>query len=282
MRFFFLIVLMLVHFGSYAQNMKIRNHEFFFSIGFSEIEVDKYPQNENLDFLNYLDNDSEFPDYILVKFGYRFDFLSKMKADIRIIMMDEIVPDNYDISVKYVVSPWLGIGVGSILNKNYISNFENYHIEAFENYHLLDYNMKQFEAYELGFYLTPIVKPIVNDIVEFQIALDLGVASFLNQEAFFAQKKKFSNEKMIYKYSTEINFQPYIQPKFDLRIKTLKIKNTTVGLFLNSTYSYSERNIKYTRSIQRWTLDNIQLDNIAPPKHSFSRWEMNLGIFFQL
>lgn len=281
MRVYFILIFCLINIGLSAPNSVLKNQEFFFTIGFSEFETEKFLPNENLDFINYVDFDTGYTDYIILKLGYKFDFLSKMSADIKLIMMDDIIPDNYDISVSYFVRPWIGVGVGSMLNKNWITYFEEYHIQILNDYYLLNNNVKQFTAYDLGFYLAPTLKPIDNDIFKFQITCDLGISSFMREDATFFYKKKFSNERLQYHYKTNNNYQPYIQPKIDIRLKAFKIKDASIGFLLNSNYYYSNKSINYFRTIQTWTSENKITEQIKPPKHNYSRFEFNMGMFLK-
>ena len=281
MRVHLLLIFCLINIGLFAQNSVLKNQAFLLSIGFAELGIEKFSPNENLDFINYVDTDPEYTDFVILKLGYEFDFLSKMSADINLIMMDDIIPDNYDISVYYFVRPWIGVGIGSMLNKNWITYFEEYQTQALTNYYLVDYNVKQFTVYDLGFYLAPTLKPIDNDIFKLQITCDLGISSFMREETAFYHKKILSNERLQYHYKTNADYQPYIQPKIDLRLKAFKIKDTSIGFLLNSNYYCSNKSINYSRTIQTWTSENKITEHIKPSKHSYSRFEFNMGIFLK-
>ncbi len=275
------IIFYLISFSLFAQSPVLKNREFTFSIGIAEPDIEKLSPNENLDFINFVDYDPEYLDFIVVKLGYRFDFLSKMSADIKLIMMDDIIPDNYDISIHYYLKPWLGTGVGSNLNKNWITGFEEYQIQTLPDYYLVDYNVQQFTTYDLGFYLSPVLKPIDNDIFKLLIKCDLGISSFMKEEATFYHKKKLSNERLQYHYETKTDYQPYIQPQIDIRLRAFKIKETYFGFLLNSNYYYSSRSINYFRTIQTWTPENRINELVEPAKHNYSRFEFNMGIFLR-
>ena len=279
MRYSIFIIFFLISCSSYAQSPSFKNHEFSFSIGVADLDIEKLSPDTNLDFINYVDFDPEYLDFLIMKLGYRFDFFSKMSADINLIMMDDIIPDNYDISVHFFIKPWLGISVGSILNKSWITYFEEYQIQTLPDYYLVDYNVKQFTTYDLGFYLSPTLKPIDNDIFRLLIKCDLGISSFMKEEATFYHKKKLSNERLQYHYETKTDYQPYIQPKIDMRLKAFKIKETSFGILLNTNYYFSNRSINYIRTIKAWTSENRVREEIETPKHNYSRFEFNMGIF---
>lgn len=273
------IIIFLIGFNLFAQGQMVKNQEFSFSVGISELQLEKFQPNENMDFMNYIDFDPEYADFIILKLGYKFDLFSKMSADIKLIMMDDIIPDNYDISVHYFATPWFGVGVGSFLNKNWITYFEEYQIQTLPDYYLMDDNVQQFTTYDLGFYLSQTLKPFDNDNFKLQISCDMGISSFMKEEVTFYHKKKLSNERIQYHYETKTDYQPYLQPKIDIRLKAFKIKETSFGFLLNTNYYYSNRNINYIRTIQAWTSENRIEKEIKPSKHIYARFEINMGIY---
>ncbi len=273
------IILLLISFSLFAQSPIFKNQEFSFSAGIADLYIEKFSPNANLDFINYIDSDPEYPDYIIINLGYKFDFFSKMSVDMKLILMDDIIPDNYDISIHYFLKPWLGIGVGSMLNKNYITYFEKYQLQTLPDYYLMDDNVQQFTTYDLGFYLSPALKPIDNDIFKLILKCDFGISSFMKEEATFYHKKKLSNERKQFRYETKTIFQPYVQPKLELRLRAFKIKQTSFGFLLNTGYYCSNRSIHYVRTVKEWTSEKSKKEEIKPPKHNYSKFELDMGIF---
>ncbi len=101
MKIVLVLFLFISSFSLSAQDFDVRNREFSFTLGAFDHNIEKFQRNENLDFLNYTHSYPEFFDDAIVKFGYKFDFLKRMSADIRVIIMSDLVPDNYDISTCY-------------------------------------------------------------------------------------------------------------------------------------------------------------------------------------
>ena len=282
MKYLAFIILHLFCLSLFAQNSKFHNKEFSFSIGIAEFDFERFSTNENLDFINYFDFYPDYLDYITVKLGYKFDIFSKLSCDIKLIMMDDLIPDNFDFSAHYFFNHRIGLGGGSMLFKNYITSFEEYQIQTLPDYYLVDDNIQQFKNYDLSFYLSPTVKAIDNDIFKLLLKFDLGISSFLKKETTFYHKKKLSNERIQYHYKTKTAFQPYIQPKLELRLRVLKLKKTFLGIMINSSYYYSYRSINYDRTIYDWTYENSIKNNIKSPKHKYSRIEFDIGIFLKL
>ena len=281
MRFLFIIILQIVSVRLFAQGLDVKNKEFTFSFGFSEYNVQKFPANDDLDFLNYAYSDPEILDFGLLKLGYRFDFLSNFSADMKLIMQSDLAPDNYDFFVSYRLNEKFGIGIGSLLTNTYVSYFEEYQYQALPEYYLTDENLRQFKAYDLAFYASPIFLLIQNDRFRATMKCDIGLSSFLKEQAVFYHKRNLSNERLLYYYHTKIAFQPYVNPKVELKLKTFEVKSASVGFLLNTNLFISNRSINYNRSIQQWTADNEQVDKIKSPKHNYSRFEMDFGLYIK-
>jgi len=276
-----IIVISLLSFGLSAQSTFIKNQEFSFTMGVSAIDIEKLTPSAELDFVNYFDTYPENPDYVLVKLGYKFDYGRKMAADIKLVMMDDFLPDNFDVSTHYYIVPRFGIGVGSMLHKDYISFFEQFQIESYPDYILLDQNGKQFTAYDLSFYVSPAFNPFKKDAFQLLFKCDIGLSSFMKEEAVFYHKKNLSNERMHFHYRTLKTFQPYVQPKAELKVKAFDVNKVSVGFIVNSSYYFSKRSIDYKRTIRTWTAENSVVALIKPPKHRYSRFEVNGGMFLR-
>mgnify|MGYP006283677041 CR=1 FL=1 len=281
MKLLFIVILQIASVGIFAQGLDIKNKEFTFSFGFSEYNVQKFSITDDLDFLNYAYSDPDILDFGLLKLGYRFDFLSNFSADMKLIIQSDLVPDNYDFSISYCFNKKLGIGIGSMLTNTYVSYFEEYQYQAFPEYYLMDENLRQFKAYDLAFYASSIFLPIQNDRFRATIKCDIGLSSFLREQTAFYHKRNLSNERLLYDYHTKIVFQPYVNPKVELRLKTFEVKSASVGFLLNTNLFISNRSINYNRTIQQWTADNEHVDKIKTPKHNYSRFEMDFGLYIK-
>ena len=281
MRYLFIVIFQIISVHLFAQGLDIKNKEFTFSFGFSDYNVQKFPANDDLDFLNYAYSDPEILDFGLLKLGYRFDFLSNFSVDMKLIMQSDLAPDNYDFFVSYRLNEKFGIGIGSLLTNTYVSYFEEYQYQALPEYDLTDENLRQFKAYDLAFYASPIFLLIQNVRFRATMKCDIGFSSFLKEKAVFYHKRNLSNEWLLYDYHTKIAFQPYVNPKVELKLKTFEVKSASVGFLLNTNLFISNRSINYNRTIQQWTADNQHVDRIKSPKHNYSRFEIDFGLYIK-
>jgi hypothetical protein len=263
-----------------AQNPIIRNFDFSITLGAADISVEKFNTNENMDFINYMNSDRDYIDLSTIKVGLSFDFSERMFADINVIVMSDLVPDNYDISVHYFFSKYLGIGLGSLYYSNLITAFEDYHKETNPDYFILDQNLRQFENYDFGLYISPTFRPIYSDRLKVALRCDVGLSSLMEEHSSFYLKRKFSNEMRLYDYTTVKNIQPYVNPKLNLKLTVFKLRYFSVGVICNTNYFLSKKSMDYYRTTQVWTSENSIEEYIQPPKHNYSRFELDGGIFF--
>lgn len=278
MKLIFTLILHLACFSLFAQELNTIKNEWSFSFGIVENGMNKIPINQNLDFLNYFDTDPDYIDEFVFKMGYKCDFFSKMSADIKLIIMSDLAPNKYDVSVYYHFNDIVGIGLGSYLYGYLISYFDQFQSQSLPDYYSMEENTS-FNAYDLGFYVTPIFKLIRNQRFQTTIKIDMGLSSFLKDKFVFNYKRKLSNEKLIYYYNTKITLCPFINSKLEMRLRMFNIKKVSFGLLLNSNLFYSYRNINYNRSIQQWTPDNEVNETIKQPKHNQIKFEADFGIY---
>jgi len=273
------VLLLILSFGLSAQDSDKQKFELSMTFGLADLNVEKFSPVENIDFLNYLNTYPDYLDFMTVKLGIKYKFSEKLTTDLNLILFDDLVPDNFDISSHYLLNDYFGIGAGTMLYKNYITNFETYHIDSNPDYYIMDGNVRQFKSFDLGFYISPSFRPVYNDRFKAEIKFDLGLSSFLKEETSFYMKRKNSNEKLLYDYKTTMAFHPYINPRVNLKLKAFKINGTSVGFMCNTNLFYSKKAMNYTRSIQVWTPDNATNQDINSPKHSYSRFEIDFGVY---
>lgn len=272
--------LLLLSISAPAQNLGAGNNVFSFTFGGANLKVQRYAAGNDLDFLNYMDAESDyFFDYETVKIGYKFKIDAKTTMDIRLLVMSDLLPENFDIVVYRQMGKQFHLGAGTMLTKNYISNFERFVSGKQTNYYLVDENEKQWKHYDLGFYLTPVYSPILSEKFFATIQFNVGLASFMRKTDFFPLKKMLSNERQIHHYATKLAFQPYINPKIVAGLNLFKVSNASVGVMAGASFFHAKRRINYRRTIQIWTAGNEVSEVVKTSRHSFSRLEMDFGLF---
>jgi len=273
------ILLHLTGFVLLAQNPISKNHEFSFSLGTWHTKMENLPNYSDFDFLNYFENSpGEYLYEPVAKLDFRFNLNTHWSADVQLRFMSDLMP-NYDIAAYYHFNNHLAIGLGSnLITTYYFSGFEQFKVQSFPDYYT-DENWRQFSGKDLSFYLSPALKLITSDRFQTVLKLDVGLSSFLKEEQVFYFKRKLSNERLRYHYKTRLSFQPFMNPKIEMRLRAFNIDYTSVGLLLRSNLYYSQRAMNYYRTIQSWMHDNATIETVRSPRHTFTRYEAEIGIF---
>jgi len=282
MKWALLLALQFSCLGLFGQNKGIRNHEFSLTLGSYGTHIQSFPITQRFDFLNYVDPYFDALDNTTIRLGYRFDFLAKMSADVKLMLMSDLLPNSYDISVYYQIDEKRAIGIGSMLYKNYISDFLEFHEDKFPDYYVTGGNYNQILSYDLGFYLTPTYNEEINNRLTMLLKCDLGLSTFVNGELEYQLKKQFSNERISYQYKARIAFQPFINPKIELRYEALSFESTSFGLLFNSNFFYSIRSMDYDKTVTPWVQELAITEMIRTRKHNYSRFEAYLGLYLRL
>lgn len=282
MKWAFLLALQFFCFVLHGQNRGIRNHEFSFSLGSYGTNIQSFANAQTFDFLNYVDPDYHALDNMTVRLGYRFDFLDKMSADVKLMLMSDLFPNSYDISVYYQIDEKRAIGIGSMLYKNYISDFFEFYDDKFPGYFVFGGYESQILSYDLGFYVTPTYNEEIRSRLKLLLKCDLGLATFLNGDLAYQLKKEFSNERYSYQYKARITFQPFINPKIELRYEAFAFGSSTLGLLFNSNFFYSIRSMDYDKTVTPWVPEFALTEVIRTRKHNYSRFEAYLGLYLKL
>lgn len=272
------IALLLLGINMHAQEKKLRNFHISSTLGVYVLEVEQNPITDQLDFMNYIDSYPDYIEDILLKIGFQFDFLQNYTAEIQLIMQSDLCPNNFDISAHKNISNRLSLGAGMFCFKDYISHFEEYYYEKMPAYYIMDRNMMQNTVYDVGYYITPSFYPIKTDRFSILARCDAGFTALSKESAAFVLKKKGSNFRMEDSYETHKSYSPFVNPKLRMNFTVLKIGNTSVDLLAMANYFYTSRSIAYTLSHSEWTVDNTETTTIEPPKHSFSRLNIDVGM----
>lgn len=246
--------------------------------GVGETAVEKISEEENLDFLNYVNDYPDMVDLVTIKLGLKFDCYERMQIRLNIILMGDLYPDKFDIRTDYLLGNHFGLGIGSMMYTYYFNEFGSYYSSWEDEYYIRQHHIS-LDAYDLGFYISPSWFLINNDRLRLRINCDLGMASFLKEASSFDLKARYSNERQLHEYYTRLTFQPYIDPSLDIRLRLLKIKNSSLGLISHTHLFYSKRSIRYDRNILVWTDENSDFQTLKPPNHSFCRYEIDLGLY---
>lgn len=272
-----LLTILLISMGisAYAQEKKTGNSAFSFTLGFYNNIISTAEGVNDLDFLNYANIGAEE----MITLGYGIDFGTTLFLDIKLKMTSDLAPDKYNISFYKLCSDIWGMGVGTSLNRFYISYYEQYHANLLPGFELMDDNQLQMTVYDWNFYLSPIARVIRSRNFQMNIKFELGVTTSQKKEETFIHKKMQANEMIAYNYVTNRSPHAFINPIIEFRFKAFQISRYHLGFVLNTNWHYSKRRMNYSRTIQHWTPDNMNTESIKAPSHTFSRPQVDGGLY---
>jgi hypothetical protein len=266
----------------WAQNKNKYDIEGSFSIGVTDLDVEKRKTNNYLDLLNYADFDPDNIDDYILRMGLKFGNFKKFYTDINFVLQSDLVPDTYDVSLNMFYNKSIGLGVGSMRTYMYISSFEEFVLDKHPEYFLLDQNIRQYKLYNSGFYITPILKPINNNRLQIELKCDVGLAASSKDKFSFFLKRKYDNERLSYTYKTRKDIHLFINPKLNIKLRLFNLNKASVGFLLNTSYYYSKMNINCQRTTQKWTESNKKIIDFRSPGHKVKQYFIDVGVFIRI
>jgi len=279
--FIFVLFLLNIQAQDKKQNKLDFDIETSFSIGVKDLYVEQFETTDHIDFLNYVDFDPDYCEDFYLKFGLKYGFFKKMYTDINFTLESDLIPDTFDVSIYYFPKKSIGIGIGSMRNKMYITSYEDFYKGKYPDYYILDDNIRQFINYNTGYYISSLIRPIYNDRLKIDLKLDFGLASFNRKHSSFYLKRKLSNEKLLFDYVLKGKFSPFINPKLNIRLKAFNINKSSIGFLLNSGYYYSKSRFDNKESFYKWTDDDKTIEYIKSPRHTYYQFTTDLGVYLR-
>ncbi len=273
-----LFIFLFISLTATAQNPSIKNVEINLSFGALHLDMEKLKLNENLDILNYFESTIDYPEGQL-KLGFKFDYETKYHFALDYVVLSDLAIADLNIATYYMPRSNYGIGLGFMLTRDHIAHYETFHLDRNPHYLSVGQNMEFNRLYDMGFFIAPLYKPIDLNRFKIEISMSVGFASFLNQEMIYSLKKIQSNERIKYHYDSKIKLEPYIKPKLSLHFKLFNLNKVKIGLLANSGYYLSYKSLPLKRSIYLWTEDNVQQEVIQLPKHKFTKFNLDFGLY---
>lgn len=278
----FLIVLFLaaLFFEANSQTEK-RFTDFKISAYFGgrDFKIDSLPNTANIDFLNYFYRDSFYMNLAYLGINTEFKFAEKWKADIHIIMFDDLIPENFNISVQYLKSDFLRFNLG-MYGFYHIMNEYDVFYETETDFRNLDSNYDQSYPYDFGFF-TGISLNKAFEKTKFELNLNAGASSIIPFTKQLLLKTPYENEKRKVNYTTKPNFNSFLQAELEICKDLFSVKEKTIGLQAHSSYLYSKKRINYTQKTAIWTESNTESKEIKGEKHQYNIFGFDFGLYFR-
>lgn len=162
-----------------------------------------------------------------------------------------------------------------------MSDFDAWYRNKNENfYENIPGNYAQIRVFESGI-TTGVYFDQSLGFINLRLDINGGISTLSNFNIEFDRKEKESNfkQKIIYDvgYSPSFFFFPELTAQFDV----LHLKYNTFGIQAKANWMYLSRSINYTQTTFTWTYENKMKEEIINPAHSFTKLEIDLGIFLR-
>ena len=243
--------------------------------GVATHHIEKRNSTEDVNLMNYLSYRNEFylgvDAHVYLHEQWQFNIKTYLNSSLR----------TDDVFAKLIYMPHEKIGV----TLGYASipvQYGLYEIHEQPQYYTTIPNsddIYDFAKNEL--FLAGLAFPFEGGKFSGTIYLQGGVSYLPNDFSFSWQKKYDSNERRLVEYDIPESYAFIIQPEVEIRWEIAKpTTDTSIGLQFQGKWTYSKRNIDYTRNIYTWTTDNKQTEIISHPKQSIEGVDWNVGLFY--
>lgn len=249
--------------------------------GIRDVTRDSFPDNDNIDFLNYLHSDREMSEYQYLGLSVHMILRGSWEADLKLAMYDDFAPDNFNFTAQYFPLKMIGITAGIYSYPQYLNYYDTYHKLSDDGFYGdLDPNQRQRKVHETGIMAGPVFK-IDYHAFHSLIKLNAGISSLSVFKESFSQKQISGNERRELHYKTRPSPAFFFFPEAEVNIDLLKVKERTLGLQIQSSWFTVNRSVNYSRTTYYWTQTDTETEEIKSQTHNFSKFEFDLGIYLK-
>lgn len=279
-----ILLICIVLSGLNAQERFIEKYSFSMCFGARSLACDSFPDNENLDFLNYLYNakgGNLSPDYGYLGMASHLWLHGNWEVDIKLLMYDDFIPNQMNISAQYFPVHYLGFNFGINGYSQLMNEFNQYHHNVDTGFYGdIDQNYRQRSLYDLGFIGGPVLA-IQESRFSGILKLNAGFGTFLSFSESISQKKINSNFRREFIYSTEPTPSFFFFPELSLTFDILEFSHSMLGIQMQASYYLARRSIDYTRKTLIWTTDYPVSEKVISPVHPYAKFDIDVGIYLR-
>lgn len=273
----FIVSLILFPAISMAQDNERYKISFWF--GFREIARDSMPDNDNLDIMNYIRTSSGSIDEEYAGIGVDFRLNQQWEFVLKVSTLSDLVPSHFDLNSTFAFSKHVGVSLGLFTYPVYIENYNFYHINNSPGFiGDMDPNYRWRIIHDMGIKGGAV---FIYNYKRFSCLLraNTGFFSFSRFNETIAQKKINGNLKREFRYATEYSPALFFNPEMELALDCLKMGKINLGIQLKANAFIAKRSVNYIREIYYWTEENPSTENVTGQKHSFGKYDADLGIY---
>lgn len=277
----FIIVIVAVLLPTLVFSQQTNKKQIGFSIGLQGRSCATIPNDTHLDFLNYLDTDNFTGNYLYINLNGNFSFSNHYYMNMVVGMYSDLAPVKYNFALSYI--PWnsFGLGVSFLGYPEYINEITQFHWDNHQGMYgsgSTDSNYWQRSNYNMGIAVGPEFKYEYRALsVDFRV--HAGFRWVKRFDTGIAQKELYGNYRRVYNYEVGSNLNLYILPEFEFRVNMFTVSESIIGIKVRVAGEFSNRTLNYQQTTYNWTAQNISVNDVTLPKHSYSTFEFDFGLF---
>lgn len=233
-----------------------------------------FTNNQNLDFINYLDYKEE--QYL--GFTSLIRFKANWEADLKLTLDPFFSPCLFYVKARYFPIKYIGVSAGFFAYYQYIDHFDKYHILRDVDYFTDVYpDHTRRIVNDIGF-SAGLTLPVNYKFFHFTLHLNTGLSSYSRFSKTIKQKKIKANQRKTIRYETQPSFNFFIYPEAEVNIDLIRFKKLKLGIQMQMSWYKTNKYINYTRTTSIWTNDSPIIEQIKSPKHALEKFEIDFGV----
>ena len=248
--------------------------------GYREVISQNVPNDQQLDFLNYVFTKSEKSDYNYFDIATRLRHNDRYVIDASLSLYNSLVPYEYNVSFNYLFPNNFGIIAGSMLNRYYLVEFNDFYANTSDKDIVTRYINREWKFNMMSYYVGPTYQTRFNTI-ELCAALKTGLTTFLPFNQRNIIKEIGSNYKKVYDYQANVHLAPFVMPEILINIDLLKYKKIILGGRLKISYLLTRNSINYQLNTYEWDYESKVTEKVNLPQHNFQQTEWDFGFYFR-
>jgi hypothetical protein len=250
-----------------------------FWFGVREIARDSMPDNANLDFMNYVLDTKRRDIEQYAGIGFQYKPFRNWDFELKFTSLSDLDPRQFDLNATRRISPYLRATAGIFTFPVYIEDYFAYHFHTSPGFiGDINSNFRQRIIREWGI-KTGVVFALNHKRFNGLLKANAGMASFDRFDESVAQKKNNANLRREFRYATHFAPSLFFNPELEAGFDCFKLGNTIFGAQLKTNLFITRQAINYTRTVYYWTEEAPETQRITNPRHSFLKYDADLGVY---
>jgi hypothetical protein len=280
---FSLIILTLLSISTFAQNDQTLKRKYAVWFGSRMLKVESLPNTSQIDFMNYPETQDQFLKSFYLGFTGHFWLTEKWEFDMKAILRQGLIPNNFIVSAQYSPVRNFGFNMGLYAFPVYFSQFFTYHLQEDQPYILDTLHINNLSGiYTDAAFIAGPVFSIDHRHASVIFKLNGGISSFLPFEESIFMKRINSNERRRIIYNSKISPALLFMPELELAINLFKTRKATLGIQFQGNAIVSKRAIHYTKTTHTWLWGEAVGEKVKNPTHKYQMFNIDAGIFWRI